>query len=799
MMSQLKTKANRAHTGRSSWPRTAVFFLTLAVSAAPLRATGAETWKQPLQIKEAAIEKGIEERHNILGLYPSMVEIPFDSDSIDITTTNPYADIQHAVCWTANYLAGLAYKYAFLKASGAPAEVAERARRRADEVFEAVYRCQRITGVKGLQARGYFVGHGETYAERTDSTKLPFWRQGTVDGQSFRWVGDPSHHNYSDAIHGLGQYYTLAAEGEQKERARECIDSLVGYWVDNDLRISKYDRTLPDVPILGLTDGKTLNTRILMAIAGAKIAHHATGDEKYGAVYERLLKQYGVRSLETFQTNKDFDDAEHVFCHLDLLCRIENDRELLAAFRKVADGLWANHRDDAESLFTYIYYSLAPDASGRDKALGEALYSLQTFPTDMTVKPRMNSLHPDIKPPYPTHLAAWDNEYIWKSHLSRADGWLSRIVTDVAVSPEDPMVIYAVGEGGGLYQSRDGAATWQNWRPIDSTLHSAVRAVDVGSRSRILVVACDDGFYLSTTAGSRWTRLPIPTEGGRPVDVLVDPNNANVIYAIALHGAYRSRDFGEEYLGQSWESLIEGLPVLHAPKFVVAPGKAGRIYVIVGGTRFLTRNLDTDDWVRGTDFGLGDYAEVYPWFVVDSTNADHVVTGVKSDYGGAGAFSILQESNDAGQTWSNDFRAVYATISKGGFRSVVSLGVMAELNHLLRDPGNASILYAAGSRGIMRSSDGGKTWQKHDQGFNIPLIRSLFRPRHTAWVFAGTPGGLYVSKDGGQTWEDANLWLQFEKNTRRELGGASFIDAYWRGRYHGFIDDTQANAGFEVD
>ena len=109
-------------------------------------------------------------------------------------------------------------------------------------MFEAVYRCQRITGRRGLQARGYLLGHGEVYDERAGhSGKLPFWRQGEADGQAYRWVGDPSHHNYSDAVHGLMQYYTLGRQGRQKERAREAIDALVSYWVDNDLKIDKFD------------------------------------------------------------------------------------------------------------------------------------------------------------------------------------------------------------------------------------------------------------------------------------------------------------------------------------------------------------------------------------------------------------------------------------------------------------------------------------------------------------------------------------------------------------------------------
>lgn len=779
--------------------RRAQFFLALLGCLVAVGAGAAdETWKQPLDVKEAAIEEGILLKHNILGLYPSMVQIPPHGAPGDLTTTNPFADIQHAVCWTANYLAGLSYKYAVLKASGAPQEEIDAARARADEVFEAVYRCQRVTGVRGLQARGYFFGHGETYAERENSNKLPFWRQGEADGQAFRWVGDPSHHNYSDSIHGLGQYYNLAAEGEQKERARECIDALVGYWVDNDLNISKYDKSLRQVPILGMTDGKRLNTRVFMAIAGAKIAHDATGKEKYKAVYERLLEQYGVREMEEFKAGKGFDDAEHVFSHLGLLFRIEQDPKLLAAFRKVADGMWKHYIDDGQSLFTYIYYGIAPDAPGKEKALQDALFTLQTFPTDMTVKPQRNSMNPDLKPPYPTYLAAWDNEYIWKGNLLRPDGWQCRAVVDVAVSPEDPMVIYAVGVAGGLYQSRDGAAKWDNWKPIDQALLVPVRAVDVGRRTRILAVACSDGFHLSTTAGEHWKRLPVPADGGRPVDILFDPDNTNLIYATTSKGVYRSRDFGEEFLGEMWETLTEGLPPLGSPSFTVALGEPGRLYA-VSANRLFTRTLDDPEWTRGTDYGLGEYATTYPWLAVDPTDPDRVVAGIMSKYGGMGTMSFLQESTDAGQTWSNDFEAIFTALSKGGFAAVGALAIPHELNGLVMDRENPQTLYVSAARGILKSTDGGKTWQAHETGMHIPLVNRLSKPQHSEWLFASTPGGLYISKDGGATWGDGNLWLQFEKNTRRELGGAAYIDAYWRGRYYKFIDEATARAPYTGD
>lgn len=756
-----------------------------------------ESWKLPLNVKEQKIEENILLRHNILGLYPSMVEVPADGGAIDITTSNPFADIQHAVCWTSNYLAGASYRYAFLKKSGASQQELETAKKRADEIFEAVYRCQRVTGKRGLQARGYFLGHGETYAERFASSKLPYWHQGEVDGQAFRWVGDPSHHNYSDAIHGLGQYYDLVAEGEQKDRCREAIDALVGYWVDNNLTIIG-DLGEP-VPILGLTDGKTLNTRIMMAIAGAKVAHHATGNEKYKEVYDRLIAQYGVRGLKKFKTEKDFDDAEHVFCHLENLFRIEKDPELLAAFRVVADGLWENHKNDAQSLFTYIYMSIAPDVAQSDagkKALQEALYSLQTFPTDMTLRPRMNSIRKDLKPPYPVYAAAWDNEYIWKGNLLNPDGWWSRIVMDVAVPNEDPMVIYALDEIGDIYKSRDGASSEKGWEPIAADPPTRARAIEAGPRVRMLYAACEDGFYMSTTGGTSWKRLPVPTTSS-PIDILLDPENENILYAVAESGVWRSIDFGEKFRGEKWENLTDALPSGNRRSFHVALGKPSRIYAVIDGMLFV-RRLDAPDWLPGAQLGFQEVTRNYPWLVTDPSNPERAVTGVWGEYGNLGVFSLLRQTEDGGMTWSNDLRTIYRQFAEGGMAALATIMIPHRIEQPAISPHDSHIMFTpVDTSGVLRSTDGGITWKPAVQGLDIPVVKTVFAPRNTEWVFAGTPAGLFVSKDDGATWSYAGLCLQFTKNTRRELGGASFIDAYWRARYYGFIDEKTATDPFK--
>ena len=506
--------------------------------------------------------------------------------------------------------------------------------------------------------------------------------------------------------------------------------------------------------------------------------------------------RFSVRELKHFRTEKDFDDAEHVFSHLDNLFRIETEPELLAAYRAVADGLWANHKGDAQSLFTYIYCALAPDAPDREQPLAQALHSLQTWPVDMTMRPRMNSLDPARKPPYPVYAAAWDNEYLWKGNLLRGDGWLSRIVTDVAVPEEDPLVLYAIDTAGGLYQSRDGAASPAGWRPIDASLPSRACAIDAGPRVRMVYAACGDGFYLSLTGGHDWERLPVPSTG-RPTDVSIDPLHPLEIYAVTTQGIWRSEDFGPDFIGRKWECLTSALPEAGDGLFLAVPGHPAQCYAVLDGVLF---SKDTSEtlWQRGAPLHFPTATQGYPWLAAHPAQPKALLSGMHGNYGEFGAFSILRHSADAGLTWDLTLEKVYETYQEGGMAALLPMLIQGEISKPAIDPASPDTLYmAAGPRGVLKSADRGKTWTGHTQGMDIPKAESVIAPRNTSWIFAGTPGGLCVSKDGGRTWEDAHLWLQFHKNERRELGGAAFIDAYWRARYYGFIDKVAAQSPYD--
>ncbi len=121
----------------------------------------------------------------------------------------------------------------------------------------------------------------------------------------------------------------------------------------------------------------------------------------------------------------------------------------------------------------------------------------------------------------------------------------------------------------------------------------------------------------------------------------------------------------------------------------------------------------------------------------------------------------VYKSSDAGRTWRN-----------------VGLKDTRHIGAVIIDPRNPDIVLVAAlghawgpnaERGVFRTADGGKTWQKvlyHDE--NTGAIDVVFDPRNSSIVYAslwqvrrqpwyfnsGGPGsGLYKSVDGGLTWK----------------------------------------------
>jgi photosystem II stability/assembly factor-like uncharacterized protein len=209
----------------------------------------------------------------------------------------------------------------------------------------------------------------------------------------------------------------------------------------------------------------------------------------------------------------------------------------------------------------------------------------------------------------------------------------------------------------------------------------------------------------------RWREIG-PLRGGRTRAVCGVPSEPNVFYIGAVDGGVWKTNNS----GRTWKPIFDHEPTGSIGAVAVAPSDPNTIYVASG------------EGLHRPDLSTGDG---------------------------------IYKSTDAGKTWKH-----------------LGLRDGQQIPRLVVDPFDANLLFAAvlghpygpnPQRGIYRSTDGGRTFQKvlykdeNTGGSDVeldpsnPLIvyASLWEAREGPWEngeWSGTGGGLFKSTDGGNTW-----------------------------------------------
>src|ERR1051326_3582350 len=117
----------------------------------------------------------------------------------------------------------------------------------------------------------------------------------------------------------------------------------------------------------------------------------------------------------------------------------------------------------------------------------------------------------------------------------------------------------------------------------------------------------------------------------------------------------------------------------------------------------------------------------------------------------------LWKSVDGGQTWNVSGTDLLPSLS---------------ISDIVIDPSNAQVMYVMTgdkygihtglftrgqySAGILKSTDGGQTWNQTGMNYTLDnkiiLQRLIVNPSNTQILFCASLSGLYVSNDGGATW-----------------------------------------------
>ena len=246
----------------------------------------------------------------------------------------------------------------------------------------------------------------------------------------------------------------------------------------------------------------------------------------------------------------------------------------------------------------------------------------------------------------------------------------------------------------------------------------------ISARRLLIVVACVIGacaamqmraqqYPENTYQELRWRPIG-PFRGGRTRAVAGVAAQPNLFYIGAVNGGvWKSDDYG-----RTWTPIFDSQPTQSVGAIAVAPSDPNIIYVASGeGLQRPDLSVgngiykSTDAGNTWTHLGLRDGQQI-PALVVDPHDPNRLFAAVLGHPFGANEQRGIFRSTDGGKTWE---RVLYKNENTGG-------------SDIEMDPANPDVLYA----GLWESREG--PWEDNNS-------------------YSGTDGGLFKSTDGGSTWK----------------------------------------------
>ncbi len=329
----------------------------------------------------------------------------------------------------------------------------------------------------------------------------------------------------------------------------------------------------------------------------------------------------------------------------------------------------------------------------------------------------------------------------------------------VAGVPGQPLHFYMGAAGGGLWETRDGGASWQN-RSDGFFRTGSVGAIGLCAGDPNVLyagmgedtirgnVSRGDGVYRSTDAGRTWIHVGLE-DTQQITRVRVHPTHPDIAYVAALghvwgpnaeRGIFRTTDGG-----RTWKKILYVDDKTGASDLCMDPTNPRILYAGFwqvgrkpwtlesgGPGSGLFKSTDGGDTWRRLEGGLPTGLLGRIGIAVSPARPDRVWAIVEAEKGG------LYRSDDAGTTWTlvngeNQIRQRAWYYSR-----------------IYADPRNPDTVYTL-NVDFLRSQDGGGTFT---------AIRTPHGDNHDLWIapedpqrmIEGNDGGAAVTFDGGASW-----------------------------------------------
>ena len=383
-------------------------------------------------------------------------------------------------------------------------------------------------------------------------------------------------------------------------------------------------------------------------------------------------------------------------------------------------------------------------------------------------------------------------------------------IGDMALAPSNEQILYVgTGEknssrssyaGSGVYKSTDGGVNWEHLG-LDNIQHTSRVLVHPENPDIVWVAAIgglyseneERGVFKSTDGGQSWDKTLYINDSTGIIDLAMDSQNPEVLYAAAwertrqpwdfkgsgIHsGIYKSTDGGV-----SWNKLTTGLPSgKHVGRIglSVAESQPNTIYALIDNLKETKEKKEEEekDGLSFVDFAdmskkelLELEEEALNEFLKEESfpekyTAAKVKAGVAAGkytprdiavYKGDANAALFEtqvpgaevyRSTDAGKSWEkmNEYplEGVYYTY---GYY----------FGEIRTSPTNPDKIFILGVP-LLSSEDGGKTFYRVDTTGEVHVDHQALwiDPQDDEHLILGNDGGLYTSYDGGATWSHLN-------------------------------------------
>ncbi len=355
--------------------------------------------------------------------------------------------------------------------------------------------------------------------------------------------------------------------------------------------------------------------------------------------------------------------------------------------------------------------------------------------------------------------------------------------------------------GVGLYSSKDNGKTWI-YKGLPESHHIGKIVLHPTDPNKIWVAVLghlytpnkERGIYFSSDEGSNWTHQLFVDENAGAIDLELNSDNPDELYAAIWHRSRRAWNFQEAgeksgiYKsmdgGKTWQVFMNGFPK------GIGTGRIGLALAMMNNKKYLYASLDNQnprpndakpdstksnlkkiDFLNMTkeEFLALDTAR-FSLFLKENAfprtlSKDSIRSLISSDrYRPSAIYDYLFDANeDLFNTPVIGLEVYVYSFDEGTWKKthdgysdnvVYSYGYYFGMMEV--HPSRPDELYTCGVP-LIKSTDGGKTWKGINPG-NVHVDHHVLKvhPQHPDWLLNGSDGGVQYSEDGGKNFVNCN-------------------------------------------